>query len=237
MVFSAGDSIEAEPASWTFRGTSVVNAFDTHVARSVPCYELGHWLVEQLSDFFLHDSSLIVDLGCSTGTLLRNLASRHKNPNLRFLGFDTSSDMLSKATNNTIDSRILYTNEPFLNYCFDSLSFISSYYTMQFIHPKERQLYFDMIYQSLDWGGAFLLFEKTRAPDARFQDITTSLYSEYKAKNGYTPGEIYAKSLSLRGVLNPYTVNANLEFLARAGFSDIMPIFKIISFDGFLCIK
>ena len=29
-------------------------------------------------------------------------------------------------------------------------------------------------------GGGFILFEKVRGPDARFQDILQTLYTEYK---------------------------------------------------------
>jgi len=237
MAPSAGDSISTEPASWSFDNSLVVDVFDDHVSKSVPCYELGHWLIEQSSDYFIHSCSTVVDLGSSTGTLLRRLASRHKHPDLSLIGFDESSQMVSKAIDNTSDARISYTTDSFLDYEFNSISMFISYYTLQFIRPKDRQLYFDKIYQALEWGGAFLVFEKTRAPDARFQDISSSLYSEYKVKNGYTPEEINAKTLSLRGVLDPFTVNANIDFMKRAGFSDIMQIFKVITFDGFLCIK
>ena len=59
---------------------------------------------------------------------------------------------------------------------------IVSYYTIQFIHPKHRQQLFDKIFKALNWGGALLLFEKTRASDARFQDINTAIYNEFKIK-------------------------------------------------------
>ena len=49
---------------------------------------------------------------------------------------------------------------------------IISYYTMQFIPPRDRQALFDKIYESLNWGGAFIMFEKVRAPDARDQRAT-----------------------------------------------------------------
>ena len=48
---------------------------------------------------------------------------------------------------------------------------ILSYYTIQFINPKSRQQLLNKIYKSLNWGGAFIMFEKIRASDARFQDI------------------------------------------------------------------
>ena len=37
-----------------------------------------HWLCEQLSDFYVKEDSVIYDIGCSTGTLLKKIASRHK---------------------------------------------------------------------------------------------------------------------------------------------------------------
>ena len=39
---------------------------------------------------------------------------------------------------------------------------IACYYTIQFIKPKYRQKIFNKVYKSLNWGGAFLLFEKVR---------------------------------------------------------------------------
>ena len=61
---------------------------------------------------------------------------------------------------------------------------IVSYYTMQFIAPRYRQELFDKIYEALNWGGAFILFEKVRGPDVRFQDICTQLYNDFKIRNG-----------------------------------------------------
>jgi len=67
---------------------------------------------------------------------------------------------------------------------------------VQFIRPSYRQLLIDKIYKTLNWGGAFLYFEKVRAPDARFQDIMTGIYNEYKLEQGYSPDEIIQKSRS-----------------------------------------
>ena len=108
---------------------------------------------------------------------------------------------------------------------------------MQFINPSFRQLVVDKLFKSLNWGGAFLFFEKVRGPDARFQDIMQTLYIEHKISEGYTEKEIIGKSLSLKGVLEPFSSNANIEMLKRAGFKDINLIFKRLSFEGYLAIK
>mgnify|MGYP001803838090 CR=1 FL=1 len=81
------------------------------------------------------------------------------------------------------------------------------------------------------------MFEKVRAPDARFQDLASSLYMDYKLDQGYTPENIVSKSLSLKGVLEPFSTGGNLDLLRRAGFIDIISIMKYVSFEGFLAIK
>ena len=114
---------------------------------------------------------------------------------------------------------------------------IICYYTIQFIKPKYRQYLINKIYKSLNWGGAFLFFEKVRGPDARFQDLMSQIYQEYKSDVGYNEKEIIQKSLSIRSVLEPFSSNANVQFLKRAGFKDVMTIIKYCCFEGFLAIK
>ena len=114
---------------------------------------------------------------------------------------------------------------------------ISSFYTIQFISPKKRQVIINKIYKSLNWGGAFFFIEKVRGSDARFQDIMTQTYNEYKISQGFNPNEIIAKSRSLKGILEPFSTSGNLHLLKRAGFKDIMTVFKYACFEGFLAIK
>ena len=88
-----------------------------------------------------------------------------------------------------------------------------------------------------NWGGAFILFEKVRGPDARFQDMLTQTYNEFKVSEGFSADQIMAKSNSLKGVLEPFSTSGNLSLLKRAGFKDIMTVFKYGCFEGFLAIK
>jgi tRNA (cmo5U34)-methyltransferase len=114
---------------------------------------------------------------------------------------------------------------------------IIAYYTVQFVPPYRRQELITSLYNALNWGGALILFEKVRGPDARFQDIATALYTDYKLANGYTPDEIIGKSRSLKGILEPFSTQGNLDLLTRAGFVDVMSVMKYICFEGFLAIK
>jgi tRNA (cmo5U34)-methyltransferase len=143
-----------------------------------------------------------------------------------------------KASNKKIHKKnIKFVNKKIENFKLPKNDMISSVYTIQFINPSKRQQIYKKIYNSLNWGGAFFLFEKVRGPDARFQDIITGTYNDYKLDVGYNFEEISIKTQSLRGVLEPFSTNGNLDLLKRAGFKDIMIIFKYICFEGFLAIK
>ena len=54
---------------------------------------------------------------------------------------------------------------------------------------------------------------------------------------GFSPSEILGKAESIKGVLEPFSTDGNIGLLKRAGFVDIMSIYKNICFEGFFCIK
>ena len=233
-----GQNISAQNAGWTF-GNNVPDTFVEHIKVSVPLYESGHELICNLSDFFVKPDSHVYEIGTSTGELLRKLAQHnaHKK-DARFHGLDVEEAMVAAARKHCagVDAVDIVIEDIRLAELQQS-DLIVSYYTMQFIPPRHRQEIFDKIYKSLNWGGAFILFEKVRGPDARFQDILTQLYNEYKLKNGFQPTEIIEKSRSLKGVLEPFSTQANLDLMARAGFVDVMCIQRYLCFEGFLAIK
>lgn len=234
-----GDGLRLDPANWKFSG-EVAQNFDAHVSKSVPLYAMGHDLVCDLSDFFVKPGSVCYEIGCSTGELTLKLA-RHcsSKAQARFIGLDIEADMVEVARRKAVDTdvRVEFETANALDFEFEPADLIVAYYTVQFIRPSLRQQLIDKIYQSLQWGGAFLLFEKVRGADARFQDILTSLYTEYKLRQGYDAEEIVGKSRSLKGILEPFSTQGNIDMLQRAGFVDINTVQKYVCFEGFLAIK
>tara|TARA_B100000427_G_scaffold297240_1_gene277469 strand:+ start:23 stop:724 length:702 start_codon:yes stop_codon:yes gene_type:complete len=221
--------------TWKFNKNVTLN-FDNHVKKSVPFYEVSHDITLQLTNFFLKEKSVCYDLGSSTGILLNKIYLKYKKEKkLKLIGIDNSKEMVKYAKKKY--SKINFINKSLINYKFKKSDMITSLYTMQFVNPKDRQVLFNNIYKSLNWGGAFVLFEKIRGSDARFQDILNFLYFDFKKKKGLKKNEILNKEESLRSVLEPYTINANIDFLKRAGFKDIMPIMQYLNFKGFLAIK
>ncbi len=234
---NVGDEIQAGNANWSFGG-DVSQSFDQHITNSIPLYDTTHELGVSLSDFFLSNGSVCYDLGCSTGTLLARLANHHDGKRVQFIGIDGETEMVQQAQRVCQNfSNVEIRCEDVVDLELEKADLIIAYYTMQFIKPKYRQPLFDRIYQSLNWGGGFLLFEKVRSPDARFQDMMTTLYNDYKLAQGYSGDEIIAKNRSLKGILEPFSTAGNLGLLQRAGFVDITTVMKYICFEGFLAIK
>jgi len=236
---TVGDGLKAGNANWKFDG-EVVDNFDSHVSKSVPYYKDGHNLIKNLSDFFINSNSVCYEIGCSTGSLTLELASHNAaKSNTRIIGIDIESDMIDAARKKAepLPENIEFIADDVLQMELEPADMIVAYYTVQFVRPSERQRLIDKIYESLNWGGAFILFEKVRGPDARFQDILARLYDDYKLQQGYTPEEIISKSRSLKGVLEPFSTQGNIDLLKRAGFVDIMSVMKYLCFEGFLAIK
>lgn len=233
-----GHNIEVENAGWSFDGKTA-DTFVDHIRQSVPLYEEGHDLTCQLSDYFVADTSTVYEIGVSTGELLKKLALHNKGKSgARWIGMDTVENMVETAKNHCADvPNIQILNEDARLFEFEKADMIVSYYCMQFIPPRDRQELLNKLYEALNWGGALVLFEKVRAPDARFQDIMTTLYSDFKLRNGFSSEEIVSKTRSLKGILEPFSTQGNLDLLGRAGFVDITTVQKYLCFEGFLAIK
>tara|TARA_Y100000768_G_scaffold353079_1_gene305112 strand:+ start:651 stop:1361 length:711 start_codon:yes stop_codon:yes gene_type:complete len=222
---------------WNFDG-EVNKYFDSHVKRSVPLYTETHKLVCSFSDYFINEGSTIYDIGCSTGTLIQKIAKRHKDvKNLNPIGLDISQNMINHSKTKNKYNNAKYFKRDITKVKFKKSSMIVSMYTIQFISPKHRQDLINKIYDCLDWGAGFLLFEKVRGSDARFQEMMQNVYIDYKIDNNFSSNEIINKSRSLKGVLEPFSREGNLGLLKRAGFEDIETIFRFNCFEGYMAIK
>ncbi len=225
-------------SGWSFQ--NIGKKFDSHVKKSIPFYDEVHELCLSCSEFFTHENATFLDVGCSTGTLIKKFSKKYniKNHKINFIGIDTVASMINEANKKNSDKRAKFKKISILDLNYKNrIDLITSIFTIQFIKPNQRQKSFNNIYKILAKGGAFILFEKVLANNSKFQDIYNGIYNDFKRKNNFTEEEIAQKSLSLRGKLESFTSIENKECLKKAGFKKVNTIFKWLCFEGTICVK
>ena len=188
MKDDTGNGILKSNAGWSF--DLPPENFESHIEQSIPHYKACHDLIAKISDFFLPDNAVVYDIGTTTGAVTRGILQRHPGKKFSITGLDVIPAMVDYATKKTSDPRASFICTNALDYDYEKSHLIILYYTLQFIHPSVRVDLLKKIYDRLHWGGALILFEKVRAPDARFQDYMGQIYTEFKMDNSFSPKQI-----------------------------------------------
>jgi len=197
--------------------------------------------VIDLARHFAQKGSAVYDLGCSTGTLLRNLVRAiPAKQKIRFVGLDNSSAMLNKARGKLkghLKRCELVEADLEGDFELSGASVVIMNYTLQFIPPKRRSAMLKKIYKGLRPGGGLILIEKVRGESDGLNDLFVERYHTYKQSQGYSKLEIAKKREALENVLVPLKPGKNLDLLASAGFRQVDVFFKWFNFAGFLAVK
>jgi len=229
----AGDGIVAAKGGWRFDG-AVPEVFDSHISMSIPRYSEGHDLVVELAAPYLLKGGRCYELGCSTGTLTAKLAAKAVSDAATFIGLDQIPGMLERARDRCAgDPQVSFEQANILEFAFAPARVIVSYYTLHFIPVSERAALVRLIFEALEPGGVFLLFEKVRDPDPDREREMTALYHAFKESQGFTKEEIRGKEAALDGILVPRTERENLAMLTEAGFSKISKEFEELCWRGY----
>ena len=216
--------------------------FDNHIEHSIRGYTDLVNDVLKISEYFVENNSEVIDIGCSTGKLLKSMINQNTfAPSARYIGIELENDFYK---NYNEDER----NYPQLSYFrgdvrdFDfkdeCSSFITSIFTLQFMPEDQRQDAIKLIYRSLKKGGAFVFSEKTIAETPKIQDIRTFTYYDYKRQN-FTAEDILDKEKNLRHMMKLNTRNELVRMCATAGFEfeSIDTFWQNYAFTGFIAIK
>jgi len=82
-----------------------------------------------------------------------------------------------------------------------------------------------------------VLVEKVLGASAELDEAFVELFLTMKERNGYSPGEIDRKRLSLEGVLVPVTARWNEDLLHQEGFASVDCFWRHLNFAGWVAVK
>jgi len=225
---------------WSFKSKNIANNFDSHVRQSVPLYDEVQRMVVEIAEYFVREDDLIVDLGVSTGTTIKNIEDNIIRKNIKSVGIDESQEMLNVARGRLKDTELvlhdLNTGMPSISYSED-ISLGILLFTLQFVKVERRELLLRQLYQSVRKGGAVILVEKILGNDAHFNEMMIDLYHDMKLRNGLKTTDNQVKTKSLRGIMSPITLSDNERLLRTAGFERVDIFFKWYNFVGFIATK
>jgi tRNA (cmo5U34)-methyltransferase len=224
-------------------GRKTAAVFDDMLERSVPLYDEIQRMTAELAADFAAPGTTVYDLGCSTGSTLAAL-DRLLPPaiDVRFVGLDSSAEMLAKAREKLEASGI---RRPFELHAADfnhgveipNASVVLMILTLQFVRPLYREALLASIHRDMDDLGGLILVEKVLGEHSLYNRLFIKHYYEMKRRMGYTSLEIAQKREALENVLIPYRLEENRALLARAGFRQIDVFFKWYNFCGLVATK
>lgn len=235
---------EGERASDFVFDKQVADVFDDMLARSVPFYQEQQNLVKEIARQFWLPGTPVVDLGCSLGTTLLNIA-REISEAKELIGFDNSDPMLERARaaiaaqgeQERVQLHVADLNGDLADLAFDDASVVTLCWTLQFIRPLKRDRLIKHVYEHMADGGVLIVSEKVLTNDSTMNRFFIDFYYNYKRKNGYSEKEIIKKRDALENVLIPYRLDENIELFRRNGFQIVETFFQWYNFAGFMCVK
>ena len=211
--------------------------FDTHIDLSIRGYSNLIDDVLKLSEYFVEDDTNVVDVGCSTGKMLKAMIDQNSfSKSAYYVGIELEKEFVDGWKQYGENSNLQFKHQDIREYDFYNCSFVSSIFTLMFMPPHQRSMVIRNIYDGLNLGGAFVFSEKTMADSAKVQDIRTFTYYDYKRKS-FTTDDIMDKEKTLRSMAKPNTRGELLNMCKSVGFSKIESFWQNHAFIGFLAIK
>jgi len=203
---------------------SEIKDFDDHIARSIPqLAELDEILNRVMFDF-AQENTAVLDVGCSTGRLLRKINTRDY---ISYIGVD-------RDIQPPLHARVDFVRGDFFDYQLPECSVITAIFTAQFMSYKDRTAFFTKCHNALVDGGVLLVAEKLHSKDRRLDNSLSAQLMTFK-RGTFTYKEIVDKAVSLAPVMHQQTEAGLMEELHL--FRSVDPIWRWGNFGCYAAIK
>jgi len=130
---------------------ATIKEFDNHISSSITGYSVLHSLIINISSFFIKSNTTPIDLGCTSGKLIKHIQNEY---NCKCIGFD----IVSENFDTDLDLRLQDITDP--NFEIPKTNIIYSIFTLQFVEYDKRLSLLKKVYNSLFKNGVFIFCEK-----------------------------------------------------------------------------
>lgn len=220
---------------WEF-DEEVCKDFDNHIRSSIPGYNDMLKTSIEFCEWFLIKGKNVYDLGSSTGFFLKELKEKYEHRMVdKYIGIDEKTEMKSPFYNN---NDVLFENKDLTEInSFDKPCVITSFFTMQFLQKSKADRLNEVVYQSLEKGGLYLIAEKFSSKNSYISEIKKSLLLEFKVNNGISEKDILEKDRLLRGVMKLNDIEDIKRDLKSLGYKECETLYVNNNFCLHACIK
>ena len=221
-----------------FKFADHARAFDNHIGASIPGYNQLRAQCVKISQRFIQDETGVIDIGCSTGRLLRSISAYNQkwHSDVRYIGIDTEAAYQEHWIRNSRKGIQFEVADARTFGGFDNASLAISLFTVQFIREKDKRSLLSKIRNGLVPGGALIIAEKVLANTGRIQDALTFPFYDHKRKT-FSAETILDKECRLRGQMTLWTEDEMKAVLREAGFRDLQSFWLNFPFVGLLALK
>jgi tRNA (cmo5U34)-methyltransferase len=203
---------------------SKVENFDDHITQSIPMLHELDVILNRIMFDFAQAGTAVIDVGCSTGRLLRAI---DKRDDVWYVGVDRDMKPEPCADVEFITGDVLQAQ-------LYSASVMVAVFTAQFMSYRDRAQFFEMCHDNLVGGGVLLVAEKLHSNDRRLDNSLSAQLMTFKRAT-FTDREIVDKAVALAPVMHQQTEAGLMDELHM--FRSVDPIWRWGNFGCYAAIK
>lgn len=203
---------------------SKVENFDDHISRSIPMLPQLDAILNRVMFDFAQAGTAVIDIGCSTGRLLRKV---DKRADVWYVGVDRDIKPEPCEGVEFIEGDVLQAQ-------LYTASVMVAVFTAQFMSYRDRAEFFRMCYDTLVVGGVLLVAEKLHSNDRRLDNSLSAQLLTFK-RESFSDQEIVDKAVALAPVMHQQTEAGLMEELGL--FRSVDPIWRWGNFGCYAAIK
>lgn len=201
--------------------------FDEIILKLIPHYE--DMICALISSIpFEHDISIrVLDLGCGTGTITKNLKEKFKNAQVTCLDLAENMIEMAKIKLNEYDD-VDYVIGDFYDYNFSENYdvIVSSLALHHLVTDDDKKGFYKKIYDALDQGGIFLNADVTLGSNDYLQSLYVDKWKEFMSLS-VSMKEIEEKWIpAAKEEDHPAKLIGHIDWLREIGFKDVEVIWK-----------